>query len=80
MSFFGPLIGCCIRNSQPNIKPRGAGIIMIIYGLLVLVFGIWLLMTARKVVEVVVPYSNLYDSNHAATSASRTSSSRSSKR
>ena len=63
MSFFGPLIGCCIRNSQPNIKPRGAGIIMILYGLLVLVFGIWLLMTASSVVEVVVPYTNMYDSN-----------------
>lgn len=76
MSFFGPLIGCCIRNSQPNVKPRGAGIIMIIYGLVVLLLGIWLLMTASSVVEVVVPYTDLYDSNHTGNWASRPCSSR----
>lgn len=56
MGFFGPLLGCCVRNTQPNIKPRGAGIIMIVYGLIVLALGIWLLALAGKVVEVKVRY------------------------
>lgn len=58
MAFFGPFIGCCIRNSQPNVKPRGAGIIMILYGIAVLVLGIYLVMTARGVIEVIIPYDN----------------------
>lgn len=58
MGFFGPLVGCCIRNTQPNIKPRGAGFIMLFYGILVILLGVWLLSAAGKVVEVVIPYSD----------------------
>lgn len=58
MGFCGPILGFCVRNMQPNIKPRGAGIIMIVYGLLVLVLGIYLLMIASNVVEVKIRYDN----------------------
>jgi hypothetical protein len=47
-----------VRNMQPNIKPRGAGIIMIIYGVLVLLLGIYLLVLAGKIVEVKVRYDD----------------------
>lgn len=58
MGFCGPLLGCCVRNMQPNIKPRGAGFIMIVYGLLVLGLGIYLMIIAGKVIEVKVRYDN----------------------
>lgn len=59
MGFFGPFIGCCIRNSQPNIKPRGAGILMILYGIAVISLGVYLYITANSVIEVVIPYDKL---------------------